>query len=158
MDIKVYGSLDLDEKVLRRLDIVIGSVHSKLGMTSNDMTKRLIAAMETDIVNIIGHPTGRLLTGREPYPIDMEKVLAAAGRHKVIMELNAYPDRLDLNDVHCRMAKEMGVMAAISSDSHVKHQMGNMVFGVNNARRGWLEKKDVLNTRTLSELVKVLRR
>ncbi|MEK6681638.1 MAG: PHP domain-containing protein, partial [Nitrospirota bacterium] len=156
VDIKADGSLDLDKKVLEKLDVVVGAVHSKFNTPEEEMTKRVLKAIETGVVNIIAHPTGRLLSSREPYPINMAKVMEAAKRHNVIMELNAYPDRLDLNDIHCKLAKEMGVMVAISTDSHNRLHMENMKFGVYTARRGWLEKEDVINTRSLNDLLKIL--
>ncbi len=158
VDIKGDGTLDHSEKALKKLDLVVAAVHSKFSMTEEDMTKRIIDAIETGLVNIIAHPTGRLLTGRDPYPVDMEKLLAAAKKYNVAMEVNAYPDRLDLNDVHCKMAKDIGVMLAISTDTHMKLHMDNIRFGVNTARRGWVEKKDVLNTRPLNELLKMIKR
>ena len=158
VDIKADGTLDHSEKALKKLDVVLATIHSKFNMTEEDMTKRIIDAIETGLVNIIAHPTGRLLTGREPYPVNMEKLLEAAKKHNVAMEINAYPDRLDLNDVHCKMAKDMGVMLVISTDTHHYLQMDYMRFGVNNARRGWVEKKDVLNTRPLNGLLKILKR
>lgn len=158
VDIKSDGTLDHSEKALKKLDVVVAAVHSKFNMTEEDMTKRIIDAMETGLVNIIAHPTGRLLTGREPYPVNMEKLLEAAKKYNVAMEVNAYPDRLDLNDVHCKMARETGVMLVISTDTHHYLQMDYMRFGVNNARRGWVEKKDVLNTRPLNELLKLLKK
>ena len=108
VDIKADGSLDLDKKVLEKLDVVVGAVHSKFNTPEEEMTKRVLKAIETGVVNIIAHPTGRLLSSREPYPINMAKVMEAAKRHKVIMELNSYPDRLDLNDIHCKLAKGDG--------------------------------------------------
>jgi DNA polymerase (family 10) len=156
-DIRADGSLDLDEKALRKLDVVVGAVHSKFNMTEDEMTERIIKAMETGLVNIIAHPTGRLLTGRESYPVNMERLLEVAKKYNVMMEINAYPDRLDLNDIHCKLAKDMGVMLAIGTDAHNKLQMDYMRFGVNAARRGWLEKGDVLNTRPLNELLKILK-
>lgn len=158
VDIKADGTLDHSEKALKKLDVVVATVHSKFNMTEEDMTNRIIDAIETGLVNIIAHPTGRLLTGREPYPVNMERLLEAAKKYNVAMEVNAYPDRLDLNDVHCKMAKDMGVMLAISTDTHHYLQMDYMRFGVNNARRGWIEKKDVLNTRPLNEVLKMLRK
>ena len=158
VDIKADGSLDLDKKVLEKLDVVVGAVHSKFNMTEDEMTNRLIKAIESGVVNIIAHPTGRLIAAREPYPVNMKKVMEAAKRNKVIMELNAYPDRLDLNDIHCKLAKDMGILVAISTDSHNKMQMENIRFGVYTARRGWLEKEDILNTRPLNEVLKMLKR
>ncbi len=158
VDIKADGSLDLDKKVLSRLDVVVGAVHSKFNMTEDEMTKRIIKAIESGVVNIIAHPTGRLIAAREPYPVNMKKVMEAAKKNNVIMELNAYPDRLDLNDIHCKLAKDVGVMVAISTDSHNRLHMENMKFGVYTARRGWLEKEDIINTRSLNDLLKILQR
>lgn len=142
--------------MLEKLDVVIGAVHSKFNMTEDEMTKRIIRAIESGVVNMIAHPTGRLIAAREPYPINMKKLMEAAKRNNVAMELNAYPDRLDLNDIHCRLAKDIGVMVAISTDSHNNRQMENIRFGVYTARRGWLEKGDVLNTRPVNDLLKIL--
>lgn len=156
VDIKADGTLDLDEDVLKKLDVVVGAVHSRFNMTGDEMTARIIKAMSTGLVNIIAHPTGRLINERMPYAMDMAEIMKAAKKYNVILELNSYPDRLDLNDIHCKLAKEMGVMAAISTDSHSKFHLDNIKFGVYTARRGWLEKKDVLNTRPLKEVLNIL--
>ncbi len=158
VDIKSDGTLDHSEKALKNLDVVVAAVHSKFTMTEDDMTKRIITAMETGLVNVIAHPTGRLLTGREPYPLNMENLFETAKKYNVAMEVNSYPDRLDLNDIHCKLAKDMGVMLVISTDTHMKLNMDNIRFGVNTARRGWIEKKDVLNTRPLTEVLKLLKK
>ena len=158
VDIRGDGTLDHSEKALKQLDVVVATVHSRFNMTEEDMTKRIVGAIETGLVHVIAHPTGRLLSGREPYPVNMEKLLEAAKKHNVAMEVNAYPDRLDLNDIYCKLAKDMGVMLVISTDTHMKLHMDNIRFGVNTARRGWVEKKDVLNTRPLSEVLKLLRK
>ncbi len=156
VDILPSGDLDLDGEVLKRLDIVVGAVHSKFNMTKEEMTERVIRAIETGLIDILAHPTGRLIGEREPYPIDMERVMDVAKRFGVIMELNAYPDRLDLNDIHCKLAKDKGVMVAISTDSHNRMHLWNMKYGIYTARRGWLEKEDVLNTRSYTDLLKVI--
>jgi len=158
VDIKSDGSLDLKDDVLKRLDVVVGAVHSKFNMTQEEMTDRLIKAIATGLVNIIAHPTGRIVGVREPYPVDSARLMNAAREHGVILELNSYPDRLDLNDSYCRLAKDMGVMVAISTDSHNRLHMDNIRFGIHTARRGWLEKKDVLNTRPLTEVLKILKK
>lgn len=158
VDIRADGSLDHPERALRKLDCVVASVHSGFRMGIEEMTARVIKAVRTGLVNIIGHPTGRLLGEREPFQIDLEKVMDEAKRHNVAMELNAYPDRLDLNDVHCMLARQKGVPVAISTDSHSMHHLENIVYGIHTARRGWLEKKDVLNARPLKELMKILKR
>jgi DNA polymerase (family 10) len=158
VDIKADGSLDLDEKVLSGLDVVVGAVHSKFNMEANEMTDRIISAMATGVVNIIAHPTGRIIGAREPYPVDMKTLMEAAKRYNVVMELNSYPDRLDLSDIHLRLAKDMGVMVVISTDSHGKLHYENIIFGIHTARRGWLEKKDILNTRPVKEMLELLKR
>ena len=158
VDIKSDGSLDLDEEVLGRLDVVVAAVHSKFTMEADEMTDRILTAMASGVVNIIAHPTGRIIEGREPYPVDMRRLMEGAKRHRVALELNSYPDRLDLNDVNLRLAKEMGVMVAISTDSHSARHLENITFGVHTARRGWLEKDDILNTRPLKDLLRILKR
>ncbi|MBI3754270.1 MAG: DNA polymerase III, partial [Deltaproteobacteria bacterium] len=104
------------------------------------------------------HPTGRVIAAREPYSVDMPRLMQAAKKYGIIMELNSYPERLDLSDAYCRLAKDMGVMAAISTDSHNRQHMDFIRFGIHTARRGWLEKKDVLNTRPLKEVLKILKK
>ena len=156
-DILKDGTLDLDNEVLAQLDVVVASIHSYMNLTRAEMTGRILAAIENPYTQIIAHPTGRLIMRREPYDYDMEQILAAAAKHGVVMECNAYPDRLDLNDVHLRMAKQRGVKIVISTDSHSTTHLPFMKYGVITARRGWLEKKDVVNTLPLAELVAALR-
>lgn len=158
VDIKSDGALDYRDETLRKLDIAVGAVHSKFDMTRDDMTDRLLKAISSRMIHVLAHPTGRLIGTREPYDFDMQKVMRAASRHKVAIELNAFPDRLDLNDSHCRLAKDMGVMVAISTDSHSVMNLDYMRYGVRTARRGWLEKKDVLNCMTLKKLMVFLKR
>ena len=158
VDIKADGSLDLDKDVLAKLDVVAAAVHSRFNMTEGEMTARIVKAISSGIVHIIAHPTGRLINERMPYAVNMTEVLRATKMHNVIMELNSYPDRLDLNDIHCKLAKEMGVMIAISTDSHSRFHLENIRFGIYTARRGWLEKKDVLNTMPLNKALKILKR
>jgi len=158
VDIKADGSLDLDKDVLAKLDVVVAAVHSRFNMTEGEMTARIVKAISSGIVHIIAHPTGRLINERMPYAVNMTEVLRATKMHNVIMELNSYPDRLDLNDIHCKLAKEMGVMIAISTDSHSRFHLENIRFGIYTARRGWLEKKDVLNTMPLNKALKILKR
>jgi DNA polymerase (family 10) len=147
VDILSDGSLDFDDEVLKKLDIVIASVHSRFKMDKASMTKRIIKAMENRYVTIIGHPTGRLLSRRDPYEADIEAIIEAAKKHGKALELNAYPDRLDLCDLHLRLAKERGVKIAIGTDSHSIAHLTYMKYGIGVSRRGWLEKKDVLNCR-----------
>jgi DNA polymerase (family X) len=156
-DILKDGKLDLDNEALAQLDVVVASIHSYMNLTRAEMTDRLLAAIENPYVQIMAHPTGRLIMRREPYEYDMEKILDAAKKHGVAMECNAYPDRLDLNDVHLRMAKQRGVKIVISTDSHSTTHLPLMKYGVVTARRGWLEKRDVINTLPLAQLMAALR-
>ncbi|MBI5561541.1 MAG: DNA polymerase/3'-5' exonuclease PolX [Deltaproteobacteria bacterium] len=158
VDIRADGTLDHADEVLSRLDCVVGAVHSGFNMTREAMTGRIIKGMESGWINVLAHPTGRLIGVREPYKVDMEAVMGAAKRHGTALELNSYPERLDLNDVHCRMARERGILVAVSTDSHSTAHLGNITFGIHNARRGWLEKNDVLNTRGLKELLRILKK
>lgn len=146
VDILADGTLDLSDSVLSQMDIVIASVHSHFNQDRDTMTARLLKTIENPHVSVIGHPTGRQLLRRDAYPFDMDAILKAAARNKVAMELNAYPDRLDLCDVHLRMAKQQGVKIVINTDSHHTSHMDKMRYGVTQARRAWLTKDDVLNT------------
>jgi DNA polymerase (family X) len=156
-DILKDGKLDLDDEVLAQLDVVVVSIHSYMNLTRAEMTDRLLAAIENPYAQIIAHPTGRLIMRREPYEYDMEKILNAAAKNGVVMECNAYPDRLDLNDVHLRMAKQRGVRIVISTDSHSTTHLPFMKYGVITARRGWIETTDVINTLPLEEMLAALR-
>jgi DNA polymerase (family 10) len=149
--------LDLHDNVLAELDVVVASVHSYMSIDRVAMTERLLAAIENPYTQIIAHPTGRLLLRRDAYAYDMERILDAAGRAGVVMECNAAPDRLDLKDVYLRMAKDRGVRIVISTDAHTTRTLEFMRYGVQMARRGWLEKKDVLNTLPLAEMLAALR-
>jgi DNA polymerase (family X) len=146
VDILKNGKLDLDDEVLAQLDVVVASVHSYMSLGREEMTERLLAAIENPYTQIIAHPTGRLLLRREAFDYEMEKILEKAKEHDVAMECNAYPDRLDLNDVHLRMAKERGVKIVISTDSHSTGNLRYMKYGVITARRAWIEKNEVINT------------
>jgi DNA polymerase (family 10) len=157
VDILKSGKMDLDNEVLAQLDCVVASVHSYMQMERAEMTDRLLAAIENPYVQIIAHPTGRLLLRREPFDYDMEKILDACKKNGVVMECNAYPDRLDLRDVYLRMARDRGVKIVISTDSHSTRTLPYMKYGVTTARRGWIEKKDVINTLPLEEFLAVLR-
>jgi DNA polymerase (family 10) len=158
VDIKPDGSLDFSRSVLKDLDIVIGSVHSRFKMDRQEMTKRIMTAIESGEVDILGHPTGRLIGERDPYEVDLEKVFSAAKSSGVCMEINSFPNRLDLRDVHCRLAAQMGVKVAIGTDAHRSEQMDYIKFGVITARRGWLEKESVLNSLGAKALLSHLRR
>jgi DNA polymerase (family X) len=146
VDIMGDGTLDLSDSVLEEMDVVIASVHSQFNQSAEEMTARLLKAIENPNVSIIGHPTGRILLRRDAYPYDMDAVLEAAAKNKVAMELNAYPDRLDLSDRHLRMAKQHGVKIVINTDSHHTTHMEKIRYGVLQARRAWLTRDDVLNT------------
>jgi DNA polymerase (family 10) len=158
VDILPDGRLDLPDRVLSRLDLVIASVHSAFELTREAQTVRMIRAMDNRHVSILGHPTGRLIGVREPYAVDMDRLMTAAHERGCHLELNAQPDRLDVNDVHAQAAKSVGVKVAISTDAHSVSALGCMRFGVDQARRGWLEADDVINTRPLAELRRLLRR
>ncbi|WP_429886565.1 DNA polymerase/3'-5' exonuclease PolX [Geoalkalibacter halelectricus] len=158
VDILADGSLDLPDEVLAKLDLTVCSVHSKFNLSVEKQTERIIRAMDNPHFNILGHPTGRLINEREAYAVDMEKIMGAAKERGCFLELNAHPDRLDLNDRHCRMAKEMGVKVALSTDAHSTAGLKNIRYGIDQARRGWLSKDDVLNTRRVTDLLKLLKR
>ncbi len=156
VDILADGRLDMDHDLLRQLDLVVASVHSRMNMPMDEMTERVLAALSTGLVTIMAHPTGRLIPDRKPYEIDLDRILRFAAEHGIVMECNAFPDRLDLSDVHLKQAKELGVKIAIDTDSHNTFQLENMRFGVYTARRGWLEKGDVINTMPLEEFLAFL--
>jgi DNA polymerase (family 10) len=158
VDILEDGSLDLPDDVLSRLDVVIASVHSGFGYSRDKQTERILRAMDNPNFHILAHPTGRLINERDPYEVDLEKVMRGALDRGCYLEVNAYPDRLDLDDVHARMAKEMGLKLSISTDAHRVSELAYMRFGVGQARRGWLEPDDVLNTRSWRDLQKLLKR
>ncbi|MBV9181546.1 MAG: PHP domain-containing protein [Acidobacteria bacterium] len=157
VDILADGSLDLSHSVLEQLDIVIASVHSHFNQNVEQMTARLLRVLENPQVSLIGHPTGRMLLRREGYDFDMEAILQAAARHRVAMELNAYPDRLDLGERHLRMAKQHGVKIVINTDSHHTSHLEKIRFGVLQARRAWLTPADVLNTLTEADFLKAIK-
>jgi DNA polymerase (family 10) len=157
VDILKDGKLDYSEEILAQLDVVVCSIHSYFNLERAEMTERMLAAIENPYAQIIGHPTGRLLLRRDPLDYDVEKILDACAKHGVAMECNSYPDRLDLKDVYLRMCKEKGVKVVISTDSHSTGNLSFIRHGVTMARRGWLEKKDVINTRPVGEFLKELR-
>jgi DNA polymerase (family X) len=157
VDILGDGSLDLSDSVLGQMDIVIASVHSHFNQTPAEMTERLLRAVENPNTSIIGHPTGRLLLRREAYPFDVDAVVKAAARHKVAMELNAYPDRLDLCDRHLRLAKQHGVKIVINTDSHHTSHLDKIRYGILQARRAWLTKDDVLNTLPVQKFARAMK-
>jgi len=157
VDILKDGSLDYSDEILAQLDVVVCSIHSYFNVDRAAMTERMLAAIENPYTQIIAHPTGRLLLRRDPLDYDMEKVLEACAKHGVAMECNSYPDRLDLKDVYLRICKERGVKVVISTDSHNTANLSFIHYGVTMARRGWLEKKDVINTLPTAEFLQALR-
>ena len=158
VDILEDGSLDMPDAVLAKLDICLGAIHSAFGLSRKKQTERVIRAMDNPHFHILAHPTARLIGQRQACRLDMEQVMDAALERGCYLELNAQPQRLDLNDVHCRMAKERGLKVAISTDAHSSGQLEYLRYGVGQARRGWLEKQDVLNTLGLKALLKALKR
>jgi DNA polymerase (family 10) len=157
VDILPDGTLDLKDDILRECEVVLASVHSRFNMEEGEMTRRVIRAIRNPNVKVLAHPTGRLILEREPFKISLPEVIQAAVDHGVILEINAYPDRLDLKDVDARMARDLGAKLAINTDAHSALQLELMKFGVFTARRGWIEAKDVINTLPLEGLLKVLR-
>lgn len=152
VDIKKDGTLDLPDEVLSRLDVVVASVHSSFRQPRDVMTERIIRAIRNGNVDIIGHPTGRVLGRRSAYDVDMQRVIEEAARCQVALEINAYPERLDLDSGWARKAKDAGAVLAVNTDSHSSDQLGYMVFGVGVARRGWLERSHVINAWPLQRL------
>lgn len=146
-DILADGSLDYGPDVLDRFDFVIGSIHTRFGMTADEMTERLLRAMEDPRLTILGHPTGRLLLARDPYPLDLDRVLAAAAERGVAVEVNADPHRLDLDWRALSRARELGVTVSIGADAHSTAGMANVPIGIGVARKGGLTAPDVLNAR-----------
>src|ERR1700728_1665880 len=157
VDILADGDLDLSDDVLAQMDVVIASVHSVFNQEPAKMTERLLKAIENPNTSIVGHPTGRLQLRRDAYHFDMDAVLTSAAKHKVAMELNSYPDRLDLNDVHLRQAKQRGVKIVINTDSHHTSHLDKIRYGILQARRAWLTKDDVLNTQPAERFAKAMK-
>lgn len=156
VDILEDGSLDLPDSALAPLDLVIVAVHSRFDLPRARQTERILRAMDNAYVTMLAHPTGRVIESRVPYDVDMLRIVRHAKQRGCFLELNAHPERLDLLDSHCLMAKEEGVPVAINSDAHSREDLANLRFGVGQARRGWLEAGDVLNTRPLPELKRLL--
>jgi len=158
VDILADGKLDLSDSMLKRLDLVVAAVHYKFELDAQKQTERILRAMDNKYMSVLAHPTGRLLGEREGYPVDLERVIEGAKDRGVALELNAHPARLDLDEVHCKLAKEMGVKLVISTDAHSTFGLDTMRFGIGQARRGWLERTDVLNTRPWARLKKAIAR
>ena len=158
VDILEDGSLDLPDEVLGRLDLVIGAVHSQFHLSRAKQTTRILRAMDHPHFSMLAHPSGRLIEQRDPYDVDMLRIIRHAKNRGCFLELNAHPERLDLLDSQCQMAKQEGVLVSINSDAHSTFDFANLRYGIGQARRGWLEKDDVLNTRTLAALRRLLKR
>lgn len=158
VDILESGELDLPDSVLRELDFTVCSVHYKFDLPRKKQTERIVRAMDNPYFNVLGHPSGRLINKREAYDVDLEAVMKAARDRGCHLEVNAQPDRMDLSDDACILAKQLGLKVTISTDAHSTGNLDFMRFGVDQARRGWLEKKDVLNTRSLAQLRKLFKR
>jgi DNA polymerase (family 10) len=158
VDIRSDGRMDFPDEILKQMDIVVASIHSGFKQSRDQITKRMVSAINNPYISIIAHPTGRLIGERDPYDVDMDEVLRVAEKTRTAIEINAYPLRLDLNDIYAKKAKEMGVPIVISTDTHITNQFDYMSYGVSIARRGWLEKKDVLNTLSYSSLLKALKK
>jgi DNA polymerase (family 10) len=156
VDILENGSLDLPDEILKELDLRICAIHYKFNLSKKKQTERIIRAMDNPYFNILAHPTGRLINERSAYEIDMEQIFKAAKDKGCLLELNAHPDRLDLNDIYCKTAKDIGVKIVISTDAHQTGHLNYMRFGVGQARRGWVQPEDVANTRSVTKLKKLL--
>jgi DNA polymerase (family 10) len=155
-DIRRDGAMDLEDDALAELDWVIGSVHSYMNLEANEMTDRLMRALENPYLRVLGHPTGRILLHREPFPFDFELIATEAARRNVYLEINASPERLDLGAAMIRAAKAKGCKFVISTDAHHPKHLPNIAYGVRMARRGWLGPSDILNTRPLAEFRKAI--
>ncbi|MEO7116815.1 MAG: PHP domain-containing protein, partial [Caldimonas sp.] len=157
VDILVDGALDLSDEVLAQMDVVVASVHSHFNQPAEQMTERILRAVENPFVRILGHPTGRLLLRREPYSFDLDSVLRRCAALGVAVEHNAYPDRLDLNDRNLRLAKELDCKIVVNTDSHHISHLEKMRYGIRQLRRAGLRAQDVLNTRSTDEILQAFR-
>jgi len=157
VDIRADGSLDMPDELLAELDIVTAAVHSSMNQSQEQMTRRIIMAIENPNVDVLAHPTSRLLPGREPVAVDMEAIFRAALRTNTTLEINAMPSRLDLKDIHAYRARELGVKLVINTDAHSTEHLAFMRFGVGVARRGWCQAQDIINTRPLKEVIACLK-
>ena len=157
VDIKADGSLDYSDELLEKLDIVVAAIHTRFKMPRHEMTRRIIKAIQNPNVNILAHPTGRLLGVRDAYEIDLDEILKVAKRNNVALEINAFPERLDLNDINCKRAKDYGVLISINTDSHITNQLNYMTLGVSVARRGWLEPENIINTKHIEEVLSLFK-
>jgi DNA polymerase (family 10) len=156
-DILADGQLDFDDELLATFDYVVASVHSQFQLSSAEMTTRIIRAISHPRVTMLGHATGRLLLRREGYKVDLEAVFQAAAKHGTLIEINAHPQRLDIDWLQCKRAKALGVQLVINPDAHSVGELGYVRFGIDVARRGWLEKKDIFNTQSEAQVTEALR-
>jgi DNA polymerase (family 10) len=152
------GSLDYEDSLVERLDWVVASVHTSFRMTRANMTKRMVTAVSNPLVDCLGHPSGRMLLRREPYDFDVEKVVETAAEHGTMIEINGNPNRRDLSEQNARLAAEAGVKICINTDAHRVRTLENMRYGIATARRAWLTKSQVANTRTWAEFKKLRKR
>ena len=157
-DILEDGTMDLSDEVLAKLDVVLAAVHYKFNLSKKEQTARVVQALKNPHVDILAHPTGRVIGHRDPYELDMSEIFRVCRSEGKILELNAQPERLDLNDVYLKTAKEEGIKISIATDAHDTMSLDFMEYGINQARRGWLEKKDVVNTLPLKKLKKLFSR
>jgi DNA polymerase (family 10) len=155
-DIKPDGTMDYSDKILKKFDLVYGGIHATFKMDRSTATKRIVKAMENNYVHALAHPTCRIIGRREPFDLDMEEIMNVAKETDTFLEINAFPDRLDLKDIHVKLAKERGVKVILGTDSHFIATLPFMHFGIATARRGWLEKKDILNTYSTHDIKKIL--
>jgi DNA polymerase (family 10) len=158
VDILKDGSLDLNKDTLNQMDCVVGAVHQFLNMGIDEMTKRIITTIESGTINILAHPTGRIINERDAYQVDLEKVAEAAASNNVALEINSFPSRLDLGDTNIMLASKYGTLFSIDSDSHRTSHFKFLRYGIGTARRGWLTKERVLNTRPLNEVLKFVQK
>jgi DNA polymerase (family 10) len=158
VDVLKDGSLDFSAELLQDLDVVIASIHTYFQLDKEKQTERIIMAIKDENVDIIGHLSGRLLNRRPAYELDIDRVLEEAAKNQVILEINSHPDRLDIDAELARRAKHLGIKTSINSDAHHKGDLKLVKYGVLNARRGWLEKKDVINTRSREEIIRYFRK
>lgn len=158
LDILEDGSLDLPDSILKELDIVVCAIHYKFNLPKQKQTERILKAMDSPYFNIFAHPTGRLINERAPYDVDIEQIMDKAKENHCILEINSHPARLDLNDIYCKMAKDKGIKLAISTDAHSIISYDNISYGIGQARRGWIEANDVINTRGVNELKALLKK
>jgi DNA polymerase (family 10) len=156
VDINPDGSIALDDKYLAKFDVVLGAIHSNFKMSKSEMTKRLIRAIENPHIDILAHPTGRIIHRRASYEFDFEAICRACVKSKTTLEINSYPDRLDLNDLNIKRAIGYGAKLSLGTDAHSKNQLQYLHLGIGQARRGWATKKDVINCMEAEELLKFL--